>query len=115
MFLKSVFVTGWTVIQRRIDGSVEFYRGWDDYKRGFGHAEGEFWLGNDRIYELTNKGKGRSLFKANALSGGRTEPARRMDFQPRWKLSERFTVGKCCSRREGMLSDLEAADMRVRF
>jgi len=33
------------VIQRRKDGSEDFYRDWTDYKRGFGHAAEEFWLG----------------------------------------------------------------------
>ncbi|CAM4457939.1 unnamed protein product [Leuciscus chuanchicus] len=48
---------GWTVIQRRMDGSVNFYRPWNQYKRGFGNVESEYWLGLENMYQLTRKKK----------------------------------------------------------
>ena len=47
------------VIQRRGDFGEpreDFNRGWADYKHGFGDHNKEFWLGNDRIHELTKAG-----------------------------------------------------------
>jgi len=40
---------GWSVIQRRMDGSTDFHRSWEEYVTGFGDLHGEYWLGERKI------------------------------------------------------------------
>ena len=48
---------GWTVIQRREDGSADFNRSWSDYEKGFGDLNGEFWYGLKSMNCLTQTGQ----------------------------------------------------------
>ncbi|XP_028419960.1 fibrinogen beta chain [Perca flavescens] len=73
---------GWLLIQNRLDGSVDFGRRWDEYRRGFGniafdvgkgHCEtpGEYWLGNDRISQLTKMGPTEVLIEMQDWTGAK--------------------------------------------
>ena len=55
---------GWLVIQRRIDGSVDFNRYWSEYEEGFGNlpdddkdTTSEFWIGLRSLHCLTSHGQ----------------------------------------------------------
>lgn len=47
---------GWTVFQRRFDGSEDFYRTWEEYRDGFGELTAEFWFGNEKLHYLLSQG-----------------------------------------------------------
>ncbi|XP_033106173.1 microfibril-associated glycoprotein 4-like [Anneissia japonica] len=47
---------GWTVFQRRKDGTINFYKDWSEYKFGFGNVDSEHWLGNEKIHRLSSAG-----------------------------------------------------------
>lgn len=47
---------GWTVIMRRVDGSMDFQRPWDSYVNGFGDLGENFFLGLESIRCLTAGG-----------------------------------------------------------
>lgn len=46
---------GYTVIQRRMSGELDFYRNSSEYKQGFGEPSKEYWLGLDMIHYLTHE------------------------------------------------------------
>ncbi|XP_062618319.1 fibroleukin-like [Saccostrea cucullata] len=61
---------GWTVIQKRVDGSTDFNRTWNEYKEGFGSVNSSYWLGNDIIHLLTKHKP--SLYVSITLTSGTT-------------------------------------------
>ncbi|XP_041847339.1 tenascin-N isoform X2 [Melanotaenia boesemani] len=45
---------GWLMLQRRNTGKLDFMKRWRQYMAGFGNMTDEFFIGLDKIYELTN-------------------------------------------------------------
>lgn len=52
---------GWIVIARRIDGTLDFDRNWNDYSLGFGSPISEYWIGNEFLHRFTNSDNCTSL------------------------------------------------------
>ncbi|XP_049991382.1 tenascin-N isoform X3 [Alexandromys fortis] len=45
---------GWIVFQRRNTGQLDFFKRWRSYVEGFGDPMKEFWLGLDKLHNLTS-------------------------------------------------------------
>ncbi|XP_052234254.1 angiopoietin-2-like isoform X5 [Dreissena polymorpha] len=63
---------GWTVFQKRFNGSEDFYRNFSDYENGFGNVYAEHWLGLKYIYEITSRGSYQlrvDIVRSNGSSG----------------------------------------------
>jgi len=64
--------SGWTVVQRRVDGGVSFQRGWNDYRHGFGSAYADHWVGTDKLHWLTTQRSCRLRVDLWDWAGGRS-------------------------------------------
>ncbi|XP_029708118.2 ficolin-3-like [Aedes albopictus] len=73
---------GWIVLMQRYDGSVNFNRTWAEYRDGFGMVGHEFWMGLERMHQLT-EGKSYELV------------VEMQDFQDNYKYAayDKFAVG----------------------
>ncbi|KFW94191.1 Angiopoietin-related protein 3, partial [Phalacrocorax carbo] len=56
VYCEMKFGSSWTVIQNRVDGSLDFNQTWDAYANGFGELNEEFWLGLNKTYSITKQG-----------------------------------------------------------
>ena len=74
-FTKKVFCDmttdggGWIVMQTRFDGSVSFYRDWNNYRDGFGDMYGEHWIGNEFVHQYTNAYSTEMIVEGTAFDG----------------------------------------------
>ncbi|XP_050082244.1 fibrinogen-like protein A [Anopheles aquasalis] len=60
---------GWIMIQYRYDGSLDFYRGWNEFRDGFGDLKKEFWLGLEKVHQMTKARKHELIVELKDFSG----------------------------------------------
>ncbi|XP_071836787.1 uncharacterized protein [Apostichopus japonicus] len=89
---------GWTVFQRRTDGSTSFYQNWAAYKDGFGDSR-NLWLGNEKLHYLTNQ-RNYTLRYDITTSSGSAKYAEYPEFQIESE-SNNYTMNKLADRSSG--------------
>ena len=47
---------GWLVFLKRLNGRLLFDRTWTEYETGFGNPKKDFWLGLDKLHQITSAG-----------------------------------------------------------
>ncbi|XP_049535080.1 angiopoietin-related protein 6-like [Anopheles darlingi] len=63
------FGGGWIVIQHRFDGSLDFYRNWNEFRDGFGDFDKEFWLGLEKVHQITRNKKHELIIELKDFNG----------------------------------------------
>ncbi|XP_049548187.1 fibroleukin-like [Anopheles darlingi] len=81
---------GWIVMQFRFDGSLDFYRDWKEFRDGFGDLNKEFWLGLEKVHQITNGRKHELIVELKDYEG--TYAFARYDAFEIGSESERYTL-----------------------
>ncbi|XP_049548142.1 fibrinogen-like protein A [Anopheles darlingi] len=63
------FGGGWIVFQYRFDGSLDFYRDWNEFRDGFGDLNKEFWLGLEKVHQITSGRKHELIVELKDFEG----------------------------------------------
>ncbi|XP_049548003.1 fibrinogen-like protein A [Anopheles darlingi] len=66
---QNAFDGGWIVMQYRYDGSLDFYRGWNEFRDGFGDLNKEFWLGLEKVHQITSSRKHELIVELKDFEG----------------------------------------------
>ncbi|ETN64668.1 hypothetical protein AND_003581 [Anopheles darlingi] len=66
---NKIFGGGWIVMQFRFDGSLDFNRGWDEFRDGFGDLNKEFWLGLEKVHQITSGRKHELMIELKDFNG----------------------------------------------
>ncbi|EDS30022.1 ficolin-2 [Culex quinquefasciatus] len=64
------FGDGWMVIQQRTDFML-FYQNWAAYREGFGNFDRSFWLGLEKVYQVTARAPHELVVEYQPVSGPR--------------------------------------------
>ena len=69
------------LLQRKIDPNATFNRNWTEFKNGFRDSSGNFWLGNEKIHQLTINGSCGLRINFNLSSSNQSQFVEYTDFQ----------------------------------
>ena len=62
-----ISVNSWIVFLYRFDGSVAFNGTWTDFRDGFGDLTGEYWLGLEKLSQITNSAQYKARFEFKSI------------------------------------------------
>ena len=86
--IQTAAATDGILVQQHIGASTSFNRSWQEFKDGFGNKSGDYWIGNERLHQLTKDGRYKLRVDVQASFNG----------QWYWAEYSGFTVGGESSR-----------------